>query len=352
MRNDSVWVKVAMVSVVCLLLACNPVLPLTPSQTAVPANTSVPLLEAAAVSTPTASILSHELEVKADPPETAEFLLNPKPLGDGGYVSGRTVTIDVLPKPGWKVEEWVGPVHGVSGKTAKIDMDASLTVIVRLVQEKAPTIAPPSLKPSAALTRSLLTPDAPIPSPTPTQMPVPTATPTPVPTATPTPVPTATPTPVPTATPTPIPTATPTPIPPATPTPIPPVPPTPEPPTPVPTPTPMPTATPTPVPTATPTPVPTATPAPVPPAPNNFAASSPAGEADIFLSWDDTPNETYYELRWGYVLEYSSETLPAGTASYTFFSRGDLLWEFSLRACNTSGCGAYTATIVCMPGSC
>ena len=293
MRNDSVWVKVAMVSVVCLLLACNPVLPLTPSQTAVPANTSVPLLEAAAVSTPTASILSHELEVKADPPETAEFLLNPKPLGDGGYVSGRTVTIDVLPKPGWKVEEWVGPVHGVSGKTAKIDMDASLTVIVRLVQEKAPTIAPPSLKPSAALTRSLLTPDAPIPSPTPTQMPVPTATPTPVPTATPTPVP-----------------------------------------------------------TATPTPVPTATPAPVPPAPNNFAASSPAGEADIFLSWDDTPNETYYELRWGYVLEYSSETLPAGTASYTFFSRGDLLWEFSLRACNTSGCGAYTATIVCMPGSC
>ena len=293
MRNDSVWVKVAMVSVVCLLLACNPVLPLTPSQTAVPANTSVPLLEAAAVSTPTASILSHELEVKADPPETAEFLLNPKPLGDGGYVSGRTVTIDVLPKPGWKVEEWVGPVHGVSGKTAKIDMDASLTVIVRLVQEKAPTIAPPSLKPSAALTRSLLTPDAPIPSPTPTQMPVPTATPTP-----------------------------------------------------------MPTATPTPVPTATPTPVPTATPAPVPPAPNNFAASSPAGEADIFLSWDDTPNETYYELRWGYVLEYSSETLPAGTASYTFFSRGDLLWEFSLRACNTSGCGAYTATIVCMPGSC
>ena len=79
-------------------------------------------------------ILTHELEVKADPREAADFLFNPKPLGQGGYVSGRTVTIDVLTKPGWKVEEWVGPVYGVTDQTAKIDMDISQTVVVRLRQ--------------------------------------------------------------------------------------------------------------------------------------------------------------------------------------------------------------------------
>ena len=94
---------------------------------------------------PTA-VPTYELEVKADPPEAAEFLLNPRSSLEGAYPAGTTVTIDVLPKAGWEVQEWVGPVYDVAGKTAKIDVDASRAVAVRLARPTltpAPTPLPP-----------------------------------------------------------------------------------------------------------------------------------------------------------------------------------------------------------------
>ena len=91
-----------------------------------------------------APVLTHELEVILQPTESAIFLLNPKPIGDRRYVQGRTVTIDVSPQPGWEVDEWLGPVFEVVGRTAKINMNVSHSVIVRLVQSSAslPTQAP------------------------------------------------------------------------------------------------------------------------------------------------------------------------------------------------------------------
>ena len=94
---------------------------------------------------PTA-VPTYELEVKADPPEAAEFLLNPRSSLEGAYPAGTTVTIDVLPKAGWEVQEWVGPVYDVAGNTAKIDVDASRAVAVRLARPTltpAPTPLPP-----------------------------------------------------------------------------------------------------------------------------------------------------------------------------------------------------------------
>jgi len=93
---------------------------------------------------PESGVLTHELEVIVRPTESAIVLLNPKPIGDRRYVQGRTVTIDVLPEPSWEVDEWLGPVYEVEGRTAKIDMTVSHSVIVSLVQSTAglPTQTP------------------------------------------------------------------------------------------------------------------------------------------------------------------------------------------------------------------
>ena len=58
-------------------------------------------------------ILTHELEVIIQPTESAIFQLNPKSIGGRRYVQGRTVTIDVLPRPGWQRDKWLGPVFEV-----------------------------------------------------------------------------------------------------------------------------------------------------------------------------------------------------------------------------------------------
>ena len=123
------------------------------------------------------------LEVIAEPREAADFLLNPRALGSGGYPMGMTVTIDVLPKDGWEVDEWVGPVYAVIGKSAQIDMDAGQTVVVRLVRTKAPTAASTLLPSPTSVTT---------PRPAPVATLVPKATFTPVPTPTPTPLPSLT----------------------------------------------------------------------------------------------------------------------------------------------------------------
>ena len=93
---------------------------------------------------------------------------------------GRTVTIDILPKKGWQVDRWAGPVYDEVGVSAKIGMNSSHTVIVRLVRIIAvpPTAAPSTPAPSAAVP-----PTAVPPTPTPETTPTPAPTLTPVPTA-------------------------------------------------------------------------------------------------------------------------------------------------------------------------
>lgn len=213
--------------------ACGVVEPTERTVSATPVNKVdiVPTLP------PTGLTITHQLQVVANPPEAAEFLLNPKQHEQGGYVPGSTVTIDVLPKPGWKVEEWFGPVFGESGTTANIDMNASQTVIVRLIEVEVPkaTPAPTPVPPSAQSDASVPTivPTAipvptftPLPEPTTGRVAIPTLAPVPVPTpiviVVPTPTPAPKPTQKPTTTPLPtstlIPTATPTPLGPPTPT--------------------------------------------------------------------------------------------------------------------------------------
>ena len=102
--------------------------------------------------------LARQLDVKIDPKEAATYLLNPKPLGEDGYPQGMVVTIDILPKRGWWVDKWVGPVYNIDGTTAQIQMDSSKAVAVRLKATTPLTVTP---------------------TPVPTVTPLPTATPQP-----------------------------------------------------------------------------------------------------------------------------------------------------------------------------
>ncbi len=107
-------------------------------------TTPVPTIAPQRTVTTEPAVLAHDLEVRVEPKETAIILLNPRPIGDRKYVQGRTVTIDVLPQPGWEVDKWLGPVFDVAGSTAKINMTVSHSVIVSLVQSSAsqPTQTP------------------------------------------------------------------------------------------------------------------------------------------------------------------------------------------------------------------
>ena len=104
--------------VLALAMGCVAPAPL-PTATPVPTDTPVPFL-------------ARQLDVKIDPKEAATYLLNPSPLGKGGYSQGMVVTIDILPKQGWQVDKWVGPVFNIDGTTAQIQMDSSQAVAVRL----------------------------------------------------------------------------------------------------------------------------------------------------------------------------------------------------------------------------
>jgi hypothetical protein len=50
------------------------------------------------------------LDVQLIPEESGRILLNPSPVDERHYVAGITVTIDVIPEPGWVVAEWIGTV--------------------------------------------------------------------------------------------------------------------------------------------------------------------------------------------------------------------------------------------------
>ena len=105
------------------------------------------------------------LDVQVKPKESGTVVLNPSPIGKSGYAAGITVTIDVIPQPGWVVEDWIGPVFSIEGTTAHVEMDASKSVVVLLAQTEA--TGSESASPSTRLL------------PAPTYTPYPTATPRP-----------------------------------------------------------------------------------------------------------------------------------------------------------------------------
>ena len=100
---------------------------------------------------PTPALEVRQLELIAEPSEAADFLLNPKPVGTGDYVSGIAVTIDVLPKEGWEIKEWAGPVYETAGNTAKITMDSTQTVVVRLVRASLQVTPPATALPGSVI---------------------------------------------------------------------------------------------------------------------------------------------------------------------------------------------------------
>ena len=163
------------------------------------ASLTVTLLVMACTTSPTPSpvnapsVVFPNLHVIAEPREAAEFLLNPDPLRAGGYTRGMTVTIDMIPRKGWELSEWIGPVYATTGKTAKIDMDVSQTVVVRFVRvtphSKVLVVQAPEPHQHRLLRIST-------PTPMPTWRPQPSATLEATPTHSPTstPGPTATPT--------------------------------------------------------------------------------------------------------------------------------------------------------------
>jgi len=152
--------------------------------------TAVPVKIPEQTIAPRSAVLTHDLVVTVEPNEAAIILLNPNPIGDRTYVQGRTVTIDVLPKPGWEVDKWLGPVFEFSGSTAKINMNVSHSVIVSLVQssERLPTQTPTQTPISGRAAKPLptaATPPTVRPSPTTMAAPL-TTTSTPAPTLIPT----------------------------------------------------------------------------------------------------------------------------------------------------------------------
>lgn len=93
---------------------------------------------------PTGSRLPNvRLQVAVEPREAGGIILSPSPLGVDSYLHGRLVTIFVSPKAGWRIKEWVGPVHGILGDAARIHMDNSHAVAVVMEKDVAYSPAVP-----------------------------------------------------------------------------------------------------------------------------------------------------------------------------------------------------------------
>ena len=177
-RDVRAAVFLALIPAVSLLAACGD--DATLSSAPAPVPTSV-------------SAIMYELEVVVQPEEAAGFILNPKPDSGGAFAAGTAVTIDVLPKEGWRVEKGVGPVFDEVEGSARVHMDTGRMVAVGLVRIETPT---PGSTPGPTPFPSLS------PTPPPTATPPRTSTPTltPIPTPTSTTPSTSTPTPSPTST--------------------------------------------------------------------------------------------------------------------------------------------------------
>ena len=74
------------------------------------------------------------LDVRVYPGGSADVLLNPVPLDGGLFPSGMTVTIDILPGPGWEIDEdgWKGPVFDIAGDTAKIKLISAQDIVIKM----------------------------------------------------------------------------------------------------------------------------------------------------------------------------------------------------------------------------
>jgi hypothetical protein len=77
---------------------------------------------------------SYKLKLSVDPGEGGTLVASPRPDGRGTYPAGTEVTIEVRLNPGWEIEQWIGPLDGISGDAARVNMDQDRTVLVRLVE--------------------------------------------------------------------------------------------------------------------------------------------------------------------------------------------------------------------------
>ena len=131
-----------------------------------------------------------KLTLVIDPPDTAVPLFNPTPLSENDlrFLFGEVVTINVIPQPGWKVKEWVGPVINKGRNKAQVIMDGSQSIGVSLVSETQistdhnthiVSANPTVIVPLPAVVQAM-----PTPYPTYTPYPTPTSVPTLYPTPT------------------------------------------------------------------------------------------------------------------------------------------------------------------------
>ena len=90
------------------------------------------------------------LDVRVDPEGSADVLLNPVPLYGGFFPSGMIVTIEVLPGPGWEMDEdgWKGPVFDIAGDKAKIEMISTQDIVIKM----RPAVMPQTGRPAPMAT--------------------------------------------------------------------------------------------------------------------------------------------------------------------------------------------------------
>ena len=76
------------------------------------------------------------LSLIIEPPEAAVPLFNPTPLSDDNvsFIFGEVVTINLIPKEGWEIIEWIGPVESRGRNQGQITMTSSQSIGVKLGQ--------------------------------------------------------------------------------------------------------------------------------------------------------------------------------------------------------------------------
>ena len=110
----------------------------TPTPTAAPTPTIVPTATPTPVPTATRqALVLHYLNVWIKPGDDFEggtYLLNPLGLGEdeNAYIRDMTVSVIILPKAGWELDNWAGPVFNEEGSTAQVKMTSSFTVVATM----------------------------------------------------------------------------------------------------------------------------------------------------------------------------------------------------------------------------
>jgi hypothetical protein len=72
--------------------------------------------------------------VRVYPEGSADVLLNPVALDGGFFPLGMIVTIDILPGPGWEIDEdgWKGPVFEIDDDTAKVERVSTQNIVIKM----------------------------------------------------------------------------------------------------------------------------------------------------------------------------------------------------------------------------